>query len=94
MKDKFIVKIRIDPENEDSEYKEIRFKSRKDISDVLKIPMNNIITMINHNFKCVHPKHKHLKGITIERIIYDNEQDKYNLPDAVEFRKHLLEQIS
>jgi hypothetical protein len=93
MKDKFIVKILLEPDNEKSEYKELRFKSRKEISEFLNIPMTNIITMINHNFKCLHPKHKHLKGITIERIENTNSEKPVQI-DAEEFRRKILEKIA
>ena len=58
----------LDPENELSGYKEIRLKSRKEITELLQISMNNLVTMLNHDFKCNLNKHKHLKGIKVERI--------------------------
>lgn len=93
MKDKFIVRIPIDIDNEDGEYKEVRFKTRKEIIEFLQISMNNLVSIINHDFKCTLPKHKYLKGIKIERVVEENNVPK-EIIDPVEFRKQLIEKIS
>jgi len=92
MKDKFIVIIPIDTDKE--EYKEVRFKTRKEITEFLQISMNSLDSMINHELKCILPKHHHLKGIKIKRIVEEKKENPivYKL-DPIEFRKQLLEKI-
>ena len=93
MKDKFIVRIPIDIENENGEYKEVKFKTRKEITEFLKISMNSLAAIINHDFKFTLPKYKYLKGIKIERVVEENNVPK-EIIDPVEFRKQLIEKIS
>ena len=85
----WIIQWRRDPNNESGEYKEKFFKTRKEITEYLNISMNNLVNMLNHDFKCNLQKHKHLKGIKIERI----NEDEPDPIDPVEFRKKLLENI-
>ncbi len=91
MKDKFLVRIPIDVENPAGECREVKFKTRKEVTDFLQISMNNLVSMLNHGFKCVYSKHKHLKGITIHKIQDDIPDEPV---DPVEFRRTLLEKIT
>jgi hypothetical protein len=101
MKDKFIVTIPIDPDDENSDYKEVKFKTRKEIIEFLKISMNSLDTLINHELKCKLQKHQHIRGIKIKRIV-DNSIEKpkksikpiVHTIDPIEFRKQLIEKIS
>lgn len=96
MKDKFIVKIPIDKENEQHEqheYKEVRFKTRAEITEFLQISMNTLSTIINHEFKCTLSKYKHLKGIIVERIVDNECVNPVVELDPIEFRKKLIEKI-
>lgn len=90
MKKKFIVKVPLNHQNDNLEYKEFKFNTRKDVTDFLKISTNTFNTMLNHDLKCVQGKHKHLKGIILERIHDENKPEQ--LLDIVEFQKKLLEQ--
>jgi hypothetical protein len=98
MKDKFIVIIPIDPDDENSEYKEVMFKTRKEITDFLQISMSSLDALLNHELKCKLEKHQHIRGIKIKRVKYgvENNIKKPTLPiiDPIQFRKQLIEKIS
>lgn len=90
MKQKFIVKVPINQLDDNSEYKEFKFNTRKDVTEFLKISTNTFNTMLNHQLKCVQGKHQHLRGIILERIQYENNIE--HPVDIIEFQKKLLEQ--
>ena len=90
MKQKFIVKVPLQQCNDNIEYKEFRFYTRKEVTEFLKISTNTFNTMLNHELKCVQEKHQHLKGILLERII--DETIPHVSIGATEFQKQLLEQ--
>jgi len=88
MKQKFIVKVPLHPLDNNTEYKEFKFNTRKDVTDFLKISTNTFNTMLNHELKCAQVKHQHLIGIQIERI-HDESIPQFPV-DATEFQKQLL----
>jgi hypothetical protein len=48
MKQKFIVKVPLQQCNDNIEYKEFRFYTRKEVTEFLKISTNTFNTMLNH----------------------------------------------
>ena len=99
MKEKFLVKIPLDPLNDSSnEYKEIKFKTHQEIADFLQVSMNSVKTLISGQLKFILPKIQHLKGIKIERI-GESDKDKPKLTEeeekerAIAFQKKLLDKI-
>ena len=99
MKEKFIVKIPINPLQENSEYKELRCKTHKEISDFLQISINTVKSLMAGNLKFILPKVQHLKGIKIERIGESNEPKELLSQEeeherAILYQKRLLEKLN
>ena len=74
------------------EYKEIRFKTYKDVSEFLSIPLSTVKTMVNNKLQCNFPKHQHLKGIKVERQYKEKLDD--SCKDALSYQKSLLDKIN
>jgi hypothetical protein len=88
MKQKYLVKVPLEPLNPDSGYKEFRFCTRSEVMEFLNITNNTLSTMLNYKLQCVLDKHAHLRGIQVERLSNPRE----DLPvDPVEYQKRLLE---
>lgn len=68
MNHKFLVKIPLDPDNLDSGYREIKFKTYREICEYLGVGITTVRTIAEGTAKFVFDKTKHLQGIKIERI--------------------------
>lgn len=92
--DKFIVKI---PLNE-TEYKETRFKTQKEVCEFLDIKPNTLISLMSGRLQLVHSDKKKLKGIVIEKIPLNTTRNKPSDEELKqieeEYKKGLLDKIS
>ena len=68
MKDKFLVKIPIDLEDPEKGYREVRFKTYKDVADFLDTSTHTIKCIIDGKLKFAYESTKHLEDIKIEMI--------------------------
>ena len=70
---KYIIKVPIDPEAENIEYKETIKTSKKAVLDFLSITSGQFTRILNGTLQCKHFTNSKLKGIKIERV--DNIND-------------------
>jgi hypothetical protein len=102
MKEKFIVKIPIHPLQENTEYKELRCKTHKEIAEFLQVSQNTIKSIMSGNLKFILPKTHHLKGIKIERIIEPHEihepkeilSEEDKREKTIQYQQGLLEKLN
>lgn len=87
IRDKFIVKI---PLNE-TEFKEVRFKSREEVCEFLEIGMYTLNSFLNGRLKMKHMEGKKLRGISIERIIL---KEKINVEqNIIDYQNRIISKI-
>jgi hypothetical protein len=89
MKDKFLVKIPLNPDNLEEGYQELKFKTYKDVAEFLNTTTNAIKALIEGKLKCAYGQTKHLQYIKIELIDYRPVVN--TLDDHKEYLRNLLE---
>jgi hypothetical protein len=92
---KYLIKIPIDPESENIEYKETKFCNKEDVIKFLEITNGQFLRLANNTIKCKSYTNSKLKGIKLERIGFDNtkkDKDTRKKSDE-EYRKTLLAKL-
>ncbi len=92
---KYLIKIPIDPDADNVEYKEVKVCKKQEVIEFLQISDGQFLRLSNNTLKCKSYTNSKLKGIKIERLGIDNtmkDKDKRKKADE-EYRKALLEKI-
>lgn len=89
MKDKFLVKIPLDPENPEAGYKEFKFKTYREIAVFLNTTPNTVKALVDGKVKFAHDQTRHLQDIKVESI--ENKPSAKTIEERKEYIKNLLE---
>jgi hypothetical protein len=89
MKDKFLVKVPIDLDDLSKGYREVRFKTYKEVAEFLDTSPYTVKSIIEGKVKFAYEQTKHLEDIKIELI--DNKPAVKTQEERKEYIRSLLE---
>jgi len=90
MKEKFLVKIPVNPDDVKEGYLEVKFKTYKEISDYLQVGIHAVRAIAEGTAKFTFDKTKHLQDIKIERL---EPPKQNNQPKTDDERKEYLKAL-